>query len=91
MKIVIAPDSFKESLSAMEVAEAIEQGFKQVFPDAEYHKVPMADGGEGTVQAMVDATGGEIIHLNVRGPLGNAIPTNPFMWMVALTEKYRLS
>ena len=74
MKIVIAPDSFKESLSAMEVAEAIEQGFKQVFPDAEYHKVPMADGGEGTVQAMVDATAGEIIHLNVQGPLGNIVP-----------------
>ncbi|MCW3171110.1 glycerate kinase [Shewanella subflava] len=75
MKIVIAPDSFKESLSAMQVAEAIEQGLKQVFPDADYRKVPMADGGEGTVQAMVDATGGEIIHLNVRGPLGNAIPS----------------
>ena len=74
MKIVIAPDSFKESLSAMEVAEAIEQGFKQVFPDAEYRKVPMADGGEGTVQAMVDATDGKIIHLNVQGPLGNIVP-----------------
>ena len=47
MKIVIAPDSFKESLSAMAVADAIEAGFKQVLPDATYVKLPMADGGEG--------------------------------------------
>lgn len=47
MKIVIAPDSFKESLTALEVAEAIETGFKKVFPQAEYVKLPMADGGEG--------------------------------------------
>ena len=60
MKIVIAPDSFKESLSALGVANAIEEGFKRVFPDAEFCKVPMADGGEGTVQAMVDATGGRL-------------------------------
>ena len=49
MKIVIAPDSFKESLTALEVANAIEVGFKQIYPDAEYVKVPMADGGEGSV------------------------------------------
>lgn len=46
MKIVIAPDSFKESLSAMQVAEAIEQGFSEIFPQAEYIKLPMADGGK---------------------------------------------
>ena len=55
MKIVIAPDSFKESLSAMAVADAIEAGFKLVLPDATYVKLPMADGGEGTVQSLVDA------------------------------------
>ncbi len=60
MKIVIAPDSFKESLTALEVAEAIEAGFKKVFPQAEYVKLPMADGGEGTVQSLVDATGGKL-------------------------------
>jgi glycerate kinase len=76
MKIVIAPDSFKESLSALEVANAIENGFKQVFPNAQYCKVPMADGGEGTVQAMVDATQGQIINLTVTGPLG--LPVNAF-------------
>ena len=46
MKIVIAPDSFKESLTALEVANAIETGFKRIFPNAEYMKLPMADGGE---------------------------------------------
>lgn len=73
MKIVIAPDSFKESLSALEAAEAIEKGFKQVIPDAEYVKVPMADGGEGTVKSLVDATGGEIISRTVTGPLGTPV------------------
>ena len=61
MKIVIAPDSFKESLTALEVANAIEAGFKQIYPDAEYVKIPMADGGEGSVQSLVDATGGAFV------------------------------
>lgn len=73
MKIVIAPDSFKESLSAMEVANEIESGFKTILPDAEFIKVPVADGGEGTVQSMVDATQGTIIELEVTGPLGNRV------------------
>ncbi|ENO1893149.1 glycerate kinase [Vibrio vulnificus] len=73
MKIVIAPDSYKESLTAMDVAIAIEKGFKQVLPDAQYVKLPMADGGEGTVQSMVDATGGTIIEHIVSGPLGQPV------------------
>lgn len=73
MKIVIAPDSFKESLTSLEVAESIEKGFKRIIPDAEYVKVPMADGGEGTVQSLVDATGGEIITTTVTGPLGQPV------------------
>ncbi|ANB61850.1 glycerate kinase [Anoxybacteroides amylolyticum] len=73
MKIVIAPDSFKESLSAWEVANAIERGFRRVFQEAEYVKVPLADGGEGTVQALVDATGGTIIEKQVTGPLGETV------------------
>lgn len=72
MKIVLAPDSFKESLSALQVAKSIERGFKQIFPNAEYVKVPMADGGEGTVQSLIDATGGRIIKKTVTGPLGEA-------------------
>ncbi len=70
MKIVIAPDSWKESLSALEVASAIEQGFREIYPDAEYVKLPVADGGEGTVEAMVAATGGLLVPLTVTGPLG---------------------
>ena len=70
MKIVIAPDSYKESLSALEVATAIEQGFREIFPDAHYVKLPVADGGEGTVEAMVAATQGGIIKVRVTGPLG---------------------
>ncbi|NHB89975.1 glycerate kinase [Photorhabdus tasmaniensis] len=73
MKIVIAPDSFKESLSASQVAEAIEQGFREIYPRAEYIKLPMADGGEGTVESMVAATDGQVIHLSVTGPLNQAV------------------
>lgn len=73
MKIVIAPDSYKESLTAMQVATAIESGFRQVLPDAEYIKLPMADGGEGTVQSLVDATGGKVVCTEVTGPLGEPV------------------
>jgi len=73
MKIVIAPDSYKESLSALEVATAIEQGFREIFPDAHYVKLPVADGGEGTVEAMVAATQGGIIKVRVTGPLGENV------------------
>ena len=73
MKIIIAPDSYKESLTAMEVAQAIEAGFRQVMPKAEYIKLPMADGGEGTVQSLVDASNGTIIKHSVTGPLGEQV------------------
>jgi len=73
MKIVIAPDSFKENLTSLEVASEIETGLKRVWPDADYVKVPMADGGEGTVQSLVDATGGQFIKCEVTGPLGDKV------------------
>ena len=73
MKIVIAPDSFKGSLTATEAADAIEIGFRAVYPDAEYVKVPMADGGEGTVQSLVDSTCGTIINQSVIGPMGDMV------------------
>lgn len=73
MKIVIAPQSFKGSLSALKVAQAIALGIKRVLPDAETVVVPMADGGEGTVEALVDATCGQIITTDVTGPLGESI------------------
>lgn len=73
MKIVIAPDSYKESLSAAEVALAIEAGFREVFPEARFCRLPVADGGEGTVDAMVAATGGRRIVVQVTGPLGQPV------------------
>ncbi|SFN09960.1 glycerate kinase [Izhakiella capsodis] len=73
MKIVIAPDSYKESLSALQVATEIENGFREIFPDADYIKIPVADGGEGTVEAMVAATNGTRIRLRVTGPLGKPV------------------
>lgn len=73
MKIVIAPDSFKESLTAPEVAAAIEAGFRVIFPDAAYVTLPMADGGEGTVAALIAATGGRQCEASVTGPLGRRI------------------
>lgn len=71
MKIVIAPDSFKESLTALEVAQAIEEGFSRTFPDAEYQIIPMADGGEGSVQSLIDATEGCLQKISVTAPLAN--------------------
>ncbi|RKL66361.1 glycerate kinase [Salipaludibacillus neizhouensis] len=73
MKIVFAPDSYKESLTAYEVAQSMKQGFKKIFPDAAFIMCPMADGGEGTVQSLVDATGGQIIQKKVTGLLGDTV------------------
>ena len=73
MKIVIAPDSYKESLSASEVAQAIDKGFREIFPDAHYVSVPVADGGEGMVEAMIAATQGIEHVARVTGPLGEKV------------------
>jgi len=73
MKIIAAPDSFKGSLSAIRAAEAIEEGIKIVFKDAEVVKVPIADGGEGTVDAIITAANGEIIYKEVAGPLNRPV------------------
>lgn len=70
---VLAPDSFKESMTAKEVCLAMERGIKKALPDAICIQVPMADGGEGTVQSLVDATNGEIYQQVVTGPLGNPV------------------
>lgn len=73
MKLVIAPDSFKESLSARQAAQAIAAGWRAVYPQAEIHLCPMADGGEGTVDAVLAATGGQRRELKVCGPLGQPV------------------
>ena len=73
MKVVIAPDSYKGCLSALEVAKAMERGVLSVFPSAEVRKIPIADGGEGTVAALVTATDGQLRQAEVTDPLGNKI------------------
>ena len=73
MKIVIAPDSYKGSVSAVGVAEAMERGVRKVFPEAEVVKMPIADGGEGTVETMIEASGGTWVEETVVGPLGEPV------------------
>ena len=73
LKILIAPDSFKGSLTSLQAAAAIEAGVKRVLPRALCFKVPLADGGEGTVQALVDALGGTFHYKQVTGPAGKAV------------------
>lgn len=73
MKIIVAPDSFKESMTAKEACEAIEKGMKIALPNAEFIKVPMADGGEGTTQSLVDATEGKMYFVETTGPLGEKV------------------
>lgn len=73
MRIVVAPDSYKGSLSAIGVASAMERGILSVWPNAQVQKIPIADGGEGTIEALVTATKGTIFCQEVRGPLGNPI------------------
>lgn len=72
-KYVVAPDSFKESMTAKEVCNAMENGIKKADSAAEVIKVPMADGGEGTVDSLVDATHGQRVIVEVTGPLENKI------------------
>ncbi|GAA0084078.1 glycerate kinase [Clostridium sp. CTA-7] len=69
MKVLIAPDSYKGSLSSIEVADCIEKGMKRYSKDIETIKVPMADGGEGTVETLVNITGGKIVNIKVCDPL----------------------
>jgi glycerate 2-kinase len=69
MKIIIAPDSYKGSLSAFEVAQSIQRGILNVDESIDTVIVPMADGGEGTVQSLIDASGGRIVELTVHDPL----------------------
>jgi glycerate 2-kinase len=70
MKVIVAPNSFKGSISATQAAKAISLGVRQVFPDAEVVEIPVADGGEGTVEALVASHNGTYGWVNVEGPLG---------------------
>ncbi len=73
MRIVVAADSFKESLSALDVCRAVADGIRQALPQADLILCPMADGGEGTVDALVDATCGRRITADVHGPLEDPV------------------
>ncbi len=73
MKIVIAPDSFKNCLPSQKVCQAIGEGLRAAIPTAQIESVPMADGGEGTVDALVAATGGRRVPIQVTGPLGTPV------------------
>lgn len=79
-KIVIAPDSFKGNLTSLEVANCLEKGIKRVLPKVKCIKVPMADGGEGTVQSMVDAAKGKFVSKRVKGPTGKLV-TAKYGWL----------
>jgi glycerate 2-kinase len=73
MKIIVAPDSYKGCMSALGVAQAMERGILRVFPNAEVGKIPIADGGEGTVEALIAATNGTLKQVEVTGPLGERV------------------
>jgi glycerate kinase len=73
MKFVIAPDSFKESLSAFQAAAAIKEGIERIFNDAYFELIPMVDGGEGTAEVIVNAQKGDFRRVNVTGPLGTKV------------------
>ena len=74
MKIVIAPQAFKGSISALDAAEAMRKGILAVFPDADAVLVPVADGGDGTLETLVEGSDGEIRDAQVTGPLGERRP-----------------
>ncbi|ENX13363.1 hypothetical protein F895_02667 [Acinetobacter sp. CIP 64.2] len=84
MKVVIAPDSFKDSLSAQEIAQAIASGWQKVFPDAEIIQCPMADGGEGSIEAVLEVCSGQWREQLVQGPLGEPVLAK---WGWLATEK----
>ena len=73
MKVVIAIDSFKGSMTSMEAGHAAEEGIRAVCPDAEVVIRPLADGGEGTVDALVEGLGGEYVTARVKGPMGSFV------------------
>ena len=73
MKIVTAIDSLKGSLTSMEAGRAIREGILHVLPDAEVIVKPLADGGEGTTQALAEGMGGEMVRVDVHGPLEGTV------------------
>lgn len=83
LRILIAPDKFKGSLTAREAAEAMRHGFSQIFPNAEIECVPVADGGEGLLDTFREAVGGEIHHAQTQDALDRKVEAE-----FLLTEKF---
>jgi glycerate kinase len=73
MKVVVAPNSFKGSLTAAQAASAIARGVREARADAEVVEIPVADGGDGTVEALVSARNGTFLDVEVEGPLGDSV------------------
>lgn len=73
MKIVLAPDSYKGTLTAVQVCETMERGIREELPDAEFDWIPMADGGEGTLEVIVNAADGQFVEISAAGPFGQPI------------------
>src|SRR4051794_24337248 len=73
MKVVIAPDSFKGSISAGDICTAITEGILRVFPYADIKAIPLADGGEGTMENLVYSSNGTLNTITVRGPIGKEV------------------
>ncbi|MEI7904747.1 MAG: glycerate kinase [Candidatus Firestonebacteria bacterium] len=86
MKIIVAPNAFKGSLTAFAAADNIEKGIKRVFPRATIIKLPMADGGDGTMEVLAAATGGSIKKLKVTGPLGKKVDSGYVAGKTAVIE-----
>jgi glycerate kinase len=76
LKVVIAPQGFKGNLSALQVSRAVDQGIRRALPGVVTSLVPMADGGEGTAQALIDALGGSLVPAAVTGPVGERVTAN---------------
>ena len=73
MRILVAPDKFKGTVTARQACDALTTGWSRIRPDDRLDVVPMADGGEGTMQALVDALGGRLVAASVAGPLGDEV------------------
>ena len=81
MKVLIAIDSMKGSLSSLQAGEAAREGIARVYPDAQIRVFPLADGGEGTTEALTQGFGGQMVRLTVTGPQGARWRRNTASWV----------
>jgi glycerate kinase len=89
MKIILAPDKFKGCMKSPQVCEILRRAFKEEFPEAEILSLPMADGGEGTVEALLSASGGELRCVRVSGPTGKEVEAQFGLYNNAVRRSWR--